>query len=184
MIIGYARTSTIEQIAGYDAQLRDLQQAGCKELFSEQISSVAKRPKLEEAIKFARKGDTLVVTKLDRLARSVKDLNDIASELETKGVNLKILAIDLDTGTPTGKLMFNLLGSVAEFERSLMLERQKEGIAKAKADGRYKGRKATARAKSGDVLKLLKEGVKAPQVALQLGIGVASVYRIKKEMAS
>ncbi len=182
MIIGYARTSTVDQVAGYDAQLRDLKDADCEEVFSEQLSSVAKRPKLKEAIKFARKGDTLVVTKLDRLARSVKDLSDIASELDAKGVNLKILAIDLDTGTPTGKLMFNMLGSIAEFERSLMLERQREGIAKAKAEGKYKGRKATAMAKSDQVLKLVKEGVRAPEIALQLGLGVASVYRIKRSM--
>ncbi len=180
MIIGYARTSTVDQLAGFDAQLRDLKEAKCEEVFSEQLSSVAKRPKLLEAIKYVRKGDTLVVTKLDRLARSVKDLNDIVTELDAKEVNLKILALNIDTGTPTGKLMFNMLGSIAEFERDLMLERQKEGIAKAKAEGKYKGRQPTAMAKSEDVLRLIGQGHKAPYIALHLGIGVASVYRIKK----
>jgi len=182
MLIGYARTSTIEQVAGFEAQLNELEKAGCTEVFSEQISSVAKRPKLAEAIKFVRKGDKLVVTKLDRLARSVKDLNDIVTELNDKGVNLQILNINIDTATPTGKLMMNLLGSISEFERSMMLERQREGIAKAKAEGRYKGRAATAMAKSGDVTKLIDQGMKAPEIASQLNIGVASVYRIKKAM--
>ena len=184
MIIGYARTSTVDQVAGYEAQLRDLKGAGCEEIFSEQLSSVAKRPKLEEAMKYVRRGDTLVVTKLDRLARSVKDLNDIAAQLDAEGVNLKILAINIDTGTPTGKLMFNMLGSIAEFERDLMLERQREGIAKAKANGRYKGRQPTAMNKSDDVMKLVAQGHKAPAIASQLGIGVASVYRIKKAMSA
>ena len=182
MLIGYARTSTIEQVAGFEAQLNELEKAGCTEVFSEQISSVAKRPKLAEAIKFVRKGDKLVVTKLDRLARSVKDLNDIVTELNDKGVKLQILNINIDTATPTGKLMMNLLGSISEFERSMMLERQREGIAKAKAEGRYKGRAATAMAKSGDVTKLIDQGMKAPEIASQLNIGVASVYRIKKAM--
>jgi len=182
MLIGYAMTSTIEQVAGFEAQLNELEKAGCTEVFSEQISSVAKRPKLAEVIKFVRKGDKLVVTKLDRLARSVKDLNDIVTELNDKGVNLQILNINIDTATPTGKLMMNLLGSISEFERSMMLERQREGIAKAKAEGRYKGRAATAMAKSGDVTKLIDQGMKAPEIASQLNIGVASVYRIKKAM--
>jgi DNA invertase Pin-like site-specific DNA recombinase len=182
MIIGYARTSTVDQLAGFDAQLRDLKEAGCEEVFSEQLSSVAKRPKLIEAIKYVRKGDSLVITKLDRLARSVKDLNDIASELDAKGVSLKILALNIDTGTPTGKLMFNMLGSIAEFERDLMLERQREGIAKAKDEGKYKGRQPTALAKTNDVRELIEKGLKAPQIASQVGIGVASVYRIKKNL--
>lgn len=183
MIIGYARTSTVDQDAGFEAQLRDLKKAGCSEedIFSEQLSSVAKRPKLLEAIKYVRKGDTLVVTKLDRLARSVKDLNDIVTQLDAKGVSLKILALNIDTGTPTGKLMFNMLGSIAEFERDLMLERQREGIAKAKSEGKYKGRQPTAMSRSEEVIKLIEAGHKAPDIALQLGIGVASVYRIKKK---
>ena len=119
------------------------------------ISSVAKRPKLEETIKFVRKGDTLVVTKLDRLARSVKDLTEIESELELKGVSLKILSLNIDTATPTGRLMFHMLGAIAEFERDLMLERQREGIAKAKAEGKYKGRKPTAMAKTDEVMALI-----------------------------
>ncbi len=104
--------------------------------------------------------------------------------LGRRSPSLKILALNIDTGTPTGKLMFNMLGSIAEFERDLMLERQREGIAKAKADGRYKGRQPTAMNKSDDVMKLFEAGHKAPAIASQLGIGVASVYRIKKAMSA
>lgn len=180
MFIGYARTSTIEQVAGFESQIKELEDAGCSEVFREQVSSVGKRPKLDEAMTFVRNGDTLIVTKLDRLARSVKDLNDIVARLNEKGVNLKILAINIDTATPTGKLMLNMLGSIAEFERELMLERQREGIAKAKSEGKYKGRKPTAMDQSDKVMELLGQGYNASAVAGLLEIGVASVYRIKK----
>ena len=140
MLVGYARTSTLEQEAGLDAQLRDLKRVGCKKLFQEQVSSVGPRAQLEAALDFCREGDTLVVTKLDRLARSVTHLGKILEQLTRQGVALRILSIGLDTGTPTGKLMLNVMASVAQFEREMMLERQREGIAKAKGEGKYKGR--------------------------------------------
>ena len=147
-MVGYARTSTIDQKAGLEAQLRDLEQAGCQKVFREEISSLAAtRPQLEAALEWVRDGDVLVVTKLDRLARSVADLVAITGILKKKRVQLRILSMNLDTGTPTGKLMVNLLGSIAEFERELMLERQREGIAKAKAEGKYPGRQPTAQGK-------------------------------------
>ena len=177
MIIGYARTSTLEQEAGFDAQVRDLNAAGCERLFAEKISSVAQRAQLEAAIDFARQGDMLVVTKLDRLARSMLDLMNIKARLDTKGIELRILAMNLDTSTPTGKLMMNVLGSVAQFEREMMLERQKEGIAKAKSEGKYKGRAPTARAKSAEILELKAAGVGATAIAQKLGVSVRSVYR-------
>ena len=177
MIIGYARTSTLEQEAGFDAQVRDLKAAGCERMFAEQISSVAQRAQLEAAIDFAREGDTLVVTKLDRLARSMLDLMNIKARLDAKGIELRILAMSLDTSTPTGKLMMNVLGSVAQFEREMMLERQKEGIAKAKAEGKYKGRAPTAMAKSAEILELKASGLGATAIARQLGVSVRSVYR-------
>ena len=142
MLVGYGRTSTVEQEAGLEAQERDLRAAGCDKVFGERVSSVAKRAQLEAALEFVRQGDTLVVAKLDRLARSVADLLGIVARLEAKGVALRVLAIGgqpLDTGTATGKLMLTMLGAVAEFERALMLERQREGIAKAKAEGRTRG---------------------------------------------
>lgn len=177
-IIGYARTSTIDQTAGLEAQLRDLTAAGCVKLFQEQVSSVdTKRPELERALDYVREGDTLVVTKLDRLARSMVNLVDITAKLKTKGVELRVLALNLDTATPTGKLMLNLLGSIAEFERELMLERQREGIARAKADGKYKGRAPTAQRKADDVRRMKAEGKTAEQIVVELGISRSSVFR-------
>lgn len=180
MLIGYARTSTFDQKAGLDAQENELTQAGCEKLFVEQVSSVdvKARERLAEALEYAREADTLVVTKLDRLARSVAHLMEILETLEEKGASLRILNMGIDTGTATGKLMLTVLGGVAEFERSIMLERQREGIAKAKAAGKYKGRAPTARAKADQVLAMKKEGVGATEIAKKLGIGRASVYRI------
>ncbi|MGO4199073.1 recombinase family protein [Rhizobium sp. YAF28] len=182
VMIGYARTSTTDQKAGLEAQLRDLQAAGCTKIFQEQLSSVAnERPQLERALEFVREGDVLVVTKLDRLARSVADLVAITAALRSKGVELRVLTMNLDTSTPTGKLMLNLLGSIAEFERELMLERQREGIAKAKSEGKYKGRAPTARSKADEVLALKAEGKTPAEIQAALSISRASVFRILKE---
>lgn len=178
MLIGYARTSTLDQEAGLEAQVRDLTTIGAERIFSEQTSSVGSRPQLEQALNFVRSGDTLVVTKLDRLARSVPDLWAIIGRLQAKGAALRIENLNLDTSTATGKLMLSVLGGVAAFEREMMLERQREGIAKAKAEGKYTGRKPTARAKSDEVRRLSAEGVKLSEIARRLGIGKASVHRI------
>lgn len=180
MLVGYARTSTLDQKAGLEVQERELKAVGCDRLFIEQVSSVdvTAREKLAEALSFVREGDTLVVTKLDRLARSVAHLLEILDALTDRGAALRILNMGIDTSTPTGKLMLTVLGGVAEFEREIMLERQREGIAKAKAAGKYKGRKATARAKAEEVLKLHREGVGGTEIAKRLEIGRASVYRI------
>ena len=177
MILGYARTSTTEQEAGFEAQQRDLKAAGAQKVFSEKVSSVAERPQLEAALDYLRDGDALVVTKLDRLARSIANLLAIVEKITNKGAALRIISMGVDTATPTGRLMLTLLGGVAQFEREIMLERQREGIAKAKGEGKYKGRKPTARAKAGDVLRLAAEGKTREAIAAELGIGVASVYR-------
>jgi len=178
-MIGYARTSTIDQKAGLEAQQRDLMAAGCTKVFSEHLSSVdAKRPELARALDYAREGDTFVVTKPDRLARSTKDLLGVLEALEEKGVRVRILSMDLDTTSPTGRLMVTVLGAVAAFERELMLERQREGIAKAKADGKYKGRKPTAALKADEAIKLVNvDGLTVTEAAKALGIGRGSVYR-------
>jgi DNA invertase Pin-like site-specific DNA recombinase len=180
MLIGYARTSTLDQKASIEAQERDLKTAGCGKLFTEQVSSVdvAQREQLAQALDFAREGDTLVVTKLDRLARSVAHMVEIMKLLDGKGAYLRILGLNIDTSTSTGKLMLNMLGAIAQFERELMLERQREGIAKAKAEGKYKGRKPTARAKENEILQLKAEGIGPAEIARRLGIGRASVYRV------
>ena len=179
-IVGYARVSTSEQ--HLDCQLEQLEVAGCSKIYCEKKSGVdAKRIELAKMMDFVREGDTVVCCKLDRIARSTHDLLNIVSELTANGVTFKILNINLDTGTPTGKLMLTMLGAIATFEREMMLERQREGIAKAKAEGKYKGRAATAKAKSAEVLELLEQGKTKEKVATALGIGVASVYRIAKE---
>jgi DNA invertase Pin-like site-specific DNA recombinase len=178
MLIGYARTSTFEQEAGLQAQERDLQEVGVERIFQEQTSATGPREVLAEAIDFAREGDLLVVTKLDRLARSVADLVTITQTLKRKKVGLRVLAMNLDTTTSTGRLMLNLLGSIAEFERDLMLERQKEGIAKARAEGKYKGRAPTVRRQAERIRQLKAQGLTAKAVAEQLGISQRSVFRI------
>jgi DNA invertase Pin-like site-specific DNA recombinase len=183
-VVGYARTSTVEQEAGLEGQQRDLKAVGCSRVFAERVSSVGTRQQLAAALDYLRDGDTLTVTKPDRLARSVADLLAIVARLEAKGVGLRVLSMggsEVDTRTPTGKLMLTILGAVAEFERALMLERQREGIAKAKGEGKYKGRKPTAKAKAGDVLRLHAQGVNPTTIAKQLGIGRASVYRALAE---
>jgi DNA invertase Pin-like site-specific DNA recombinase len=180
ILVGYARVSTCDQQAGLDAQRRDLRAAGCEELFSEQISAVAQRDRLKEALRFVRRGDSLVVCKPDRLARSTTDLLRIVEDLDRRGVGLIMLSMggqQIDTRSPTGKLMVTMLAAIAEFERGLLLERQREGVAKAKADGKYRGRKPTARAKAGEVLRLDAEGLQRTEIAERLDIGVASVYR-------
>jgi DNA invertase Pin-like site-specific DNA recombinase len=178
-VVGYARTSTVDQAAGLEAQHRDLAAAGCSKIFSEQLSSVgSERPQLNAALDYVREGDTLVVTKPDRIARSTADLLAIAQRLKEKGVTFRILSMQIDTSTPTGKLMLTVLGGIAEFERELMLERQREGIAKAKAEGKYKGRAPTARRKAADVLRLRAQGKTADTIVQELGVSRSSVFRI------
>ena len=183
MLVGYARTSTVEQDAGLEAQQRDLAALGCEKVFAEHVSSVARRDVLQQALEFVREGDTLVVTKLDRLARSTADLLALVGRLEARMVGLRVLSMgggaeSLDTTTATGKLMLTVLAAVAEFERGLMLERQREGIAKAKVDGKYRGRAPTARRRAAEVHSLKAEGLRPTDIAKRLGLGRASVYRI------
>lgn len=181
MLVGYARTSTVEQEAGLAAQVCDLEAAGCERVFSERISSVAMRTELEAALLFVCQGDTLIITKPDRPARSVADLLAIVGRLEAKRVGLRVLSMggsEVDTATPTGRLMLTMLGAVAEFERALMLERQREGIAKAKAERKYRGRAPTVMRQSAEILRLKEEGVRPTNIARQLGVARSSVYRV------
>ncbi|SDG73679.1 MULTISPECIES: recombinase family protein [Pelagibacterium] len=181
MLVGYARTSTADQVAGLEAQRRDLALAGVERVFEEQVSSVSQRAELENALGFVRDGDTFVVTKLDRLARSTADLLAILDQLERKGVGLRILNFggsEVDTKSPTGKLMLTMFGAMAQFEREMMLERQREGIQKAKREGKYKGRKPTVRNRKVEIVELRQQGLGATEIARQLNIGRASVYRV------
>ena len=183
-IVGYARTSTQRQDAGLDAQLEALQREGVEKIFSEKVSSVAERVKLDAALDYVREGDTFIVTALSRLARSVAHLVEISALLERKGITLKILDMGIDTSTPTGRLLLNLVGSIAQFEREVMLERQRDGIAAAQAAGKFQGRVPTARRKAAEIQRLLAEGLTKEAVARRLGIGIASVYRYAKPPAS
>ena len=182
MLIGYARTSSLSQVAGLEAQQRDLRAAGCDKIFAEQVSSISQREQLEMALDYVREGDTFTVTKLDRLARSVGDLLNIVARLEAKNVSLRVLAMSgtqpLDTGTATGRLMFAVIGAVGQAEREAMLERQRDGIARAKGEGRYKGRVPTVRRQAAEIIRLKELGVGPSEIAGQLGIGRASVYRV------
>jgi DNA invertase Pin-like site-specific DNA recombinase len=124
-----------------------------------------------------REGDVLVVTNIDRLARSVSHLGDIIRGVRKKKAHLQILNLGIDTTTATGELVLNLLGSVAQFERAMMLERQKEGISKAKAEGKYKGRTPTAMKQADKIVQLFNEGIGPSAISKQLNIGRSSVYR-------
>lgn len=179
-IIGYARVSTTDQ--DLTAQLQQLQAVGCDKVYQEHVSGAkVDRPELKAMLDYARQGDCIVVCKLDRIARSTSHLLQIVEGLQEKGITFKVLNIELDTSTATGKLMLTMLGAVATFEREMMLERQLEGIAQAKQAGAYKGRKPTAKAQAAKVMELLSQGKTKQAVADSLKIGVASVYRIVKE---
>jgi DNA invertase Pin-like site-specific DNA recombinase len=174
--LGYARVSTVDQRAGFDAQIRELEAAGVERIFEEKVSSIVERPQLEQVLDWLREGDVLTVTRLDRLARSTRQLLEIAERVKSKGAALRVLNLG-DTGTATGQLVFTVIGAIAEFERRLMLERQREGIAAAKIAGKYKGRIPTARRKADEVRALDAQGVDRAEIARRLGMGRTSVYR-------
>src|ERR1700710_2257603 len=182
MIIGYGRTSTFDQAAGLAAQERELKAAGAEKMFTEQVSSVAQRAKLAECLAFLREGDVLMVTKPDRLARSTAELPALEAGLSKRKINLVILSMGgerLDTRNPTSKLMLTILAGVATWEREIMLERQREGIAKAKDAGMYKGR--TPSIDRAEVLRL--SATMGPaSIAKQLGIARSSVYRLMENL--
>ncbi|WP_040464236.1 recombinase family protein [Erythrobacter sp. NAP1] len=175
-LVGYARVSSAGQ--SLEIQEAALSDAGCEKIFSEKRSgmSAKDRQQLEDAIRYVRDGDTLIVTRLDRLARSVGDLFTVIERLQSKGVSFRCLQQSgVDTDSSTGRLMMAILGAVAAFEADIRKERQMEGIAKAKAAGVYKGRKKTIDTK--EIIRLHKQGVTPSQIAKKLGISRASVYR-------
>lgn len=177
--IGYARVSTTDQ--NLSLQLAALTAAGCGVIRSEKItgSTITGRAELRTVLDFIGRGDTLVVTRIDRLARSLGDLQDIVRELKAKGASLVATEQPIDTSTAAGKAFLDMLGVFAEFETNLRRERQMEGIARAKAAGVYKGGKT--RIAVDEVRRLSREGVGPSAIARQLGIGRASVYRLLGE---
>jgi DNA invertase Pin-like site-specific DNA recombinase len=181
MLVGYARTSTTDQKAGPDCQQRDLRGAGAEKMFTEQVSSIAQRGALKGCLEFMREGDALVVTKPDRLARSTAELLTIEADLSRRGIGLLVLSMGgerLDTRNPTSKLMLTILGGVATWEREIMLERQREGIAKAKGEGKYKGRKPTVAIQAVQIRASRAAGEKPAHIARRLGVARSSIYRM------
>jgi DNA invertase Pin-like site-specific DNA recombinase len=174
-IIGYARVSTARQ--SLDVQLSEL--SSCSKVFQEKESGAkATREQLELMLEFVRDADTVMVTKLCRLARNTRHLLEIVEYLDQKKVALKVLNLGIDTSTSTGRLMLTMIGAVAAFERELLLERQAEGIAAAKRKGKYLGRKPTAMVKADEVKMLITEGISKKMIAESLGVSLSSIYRI------
>lgn len=181
---GYARVSTTDQ--DLTVQVERLEQAGCEQVRAEKISGSSRqgREELETLLAFLREGDTLMVTRIDRLARSIGDLQDIVRALRAKGVDLKATDQPIDTTSAAGKAFLDMLGVFAEFETNLRRERQMEGIARAKAEDknrplserRYRGRKPSVDREK--VMALKADGLGASAIAKELGIGRASVYRV------
>jgi DNA invertase Pin-like site-specific DNA recombinase len=184
MIVGYARTSTADQVAGIDAQERDLRAAGCEKVFREQVSSVGQRDQLAACLAFLREGDVLVVAKPDRLARNTESLLGIVNDLTARGVGVLVQSmggVPLDTRNPTSKLMLTILAGVATWEREIMLERQREGIKRAQAEGKYKGGQPTVLRQREAIRAMAAQGQGATAIAAALGIGRSSVYRMLED---
>ncbi|BBP02557.1 recombinase family protein [Sulfuriferula nivalis] len=177
MLIGYARVSTQDQ--NLDLQVDALTKAGCKKLFDDKISGNSKeRPGLTKALEMLREGDALVVWKLDRLGRSVKNLVDLVSELHKQGIQFKSLTDAIDTGTPSGRFFFHVMASLAEMERELTVERTRAGLEVARKLGRIGGRKRQMTdSKIESAKKLLASGVPPRDVAKNLGVSVPTLYR-------
>lgn len=177
--IGYARTSTTDQ--NLAAQIAALKAAGCEVIREEQKSgtSLDGRPQLGTILDFIHAGETLVVTRIDRLARSLRDLQVIVDRLKAKGAHLYATEQPVDTSTATGKAFFDMLGVFAEFETNLRRERQAEGIAAARKRGTYKGR--PPKIDRNEILQRLKQGHGPTQIARDLGISRGTIYRVRKD---
>ena len=180
MLIGYARVSTQDQ--HLHLQLDDLQKTGCERVYQEKVSSTKERPQLARLLESIREGDTVVVWKLDRLGRSLKELIGLINAFQAKGVGFRSLNDAIDTTTAQGRLVFNIFASLAEFERDLIGERTKAGLSAARARGRQggrpKGMTKEARGKAQAVWTLYEKREKSTQeIAKLLGISRATVYR-------
>jgi DNA invertase Pin-like site-specific DNA recombinase len=182
-VVGYARVSSAGQ--SLDVQLDKLKAYGCTRVFAEKRSGrqADSRPELQACLQFLREGDTLVISKLDRMARSILDLAKIADQLKKKGVALKVLDQAIDTGTSEGMLMFSLLGAFAQFENDIRAERQSDGIAKAKEKGVAFGRKRALTPEQCQRIKILREeeSFSVPQLAERFNVGPATIYRALQE---
>lgn len=172
-LVGYARVSSVDQ--SVDIQIEQLKSAGCDKIFHEQRSgATAHRPQLQDCLTYVREGDVLVVTRLDRLARSIVDLRTMVDHLEAKGVAFRCIHQNIDTSDAAGRLMLSILGAFAEFELDIRKERQAEGIAKAKAEGKYRQKKKVT---LEEILKLKAEGLGPAAIARRCKVGRTTVYR-------
>jgi len=179
---GYARVSSDDQ--DLSIQRSTLTEAGCKHIFEEKVSGASRkgREQLDALLKIISKGDTIIVTRIDRLARSLRDLQNIVHDLKAQGVALKATEQPIDTGTAAGKAFMDMLGVFAEFENNLRRDRQMEGIQKAKAEGRYNGRpRSIGPDQRNKIILLKKEGVGATEIGKRMGISRRHVYRILEE---
>ncbi|NOU22152.1 MAG: recombinase family protein [Methyloglobulus sp.] len=177
MLIGYARVSTQDQ--NLAMQISELRQAGCQRLFDDKISGTrADRPGLGKALEMLREGDSLVVWKLDRLGRSMKHLVELVGDLHTQGIQFVSLTDGINTNTSAGRFFFNIMASLAEMERELIVERTRAGLAVARQGGRIGGRKRLMTdSKIESAKKLLASGVLAKDVAKNFGVSIATLYR-------
>jgi len=177
MLIGYARVSTTDQ--NLDLQVDALTKVGCEKIFDDKISGTrADRPGLARAMELLRKDDTLVVWKLDRLGRSVKNLVDLVADLQKQGIHFKSLTDSIDTGTSSGRFFFHVMASLAEMERELTAERTRAGLEVARQLGRKGGRKRQmTESKIESAKKLLANGIPPRDVAANLGVSVPTLYR-------
>ncbi|QXJ48144.1 recombinase family protein [Bacillus altitudinis] len=192
-LIGYARVSTVGQDNGLEIQKQLLNEAGCKRIFFEKVTgaNIVKRSELKEAIQFLDKGDTLIVTKIDRLARSIIDLHNIIKELSAKGVNVRFLKenIEFQAGGNNNSLqtlLFNILGSFAQFERDIIVERTGEGRERAKKQGKHMGRPSKDRKAIEKALKLYAEresnGMSVNDISKITGVPRSSIYAELKKI--
>ena len=177
MLIGYARVSTTDQ--NLSLQKDALQKAGCERIYEDQISGTKEnRPGLQKALEMLRENDTLVVWKLDRLGRSVKSLITLVSDLNSKNIQFKSITDSIDTSTPSGRFFFHVMASLAQMERELIVERTKAGLDAAKKLGRVGGRKRVmSESKLSSAKRLLEAGALPKDVAKDLGVSLATLYR-------
>ncbi len=177
MLIGYARVSSKDQ--NLDLQIEALRRAACKKIFDDKITgSRAERPGLTKTLEALREGDTLVVWKLDRLGRSVKNLIDLVGELNRQGIQFRSLTDAIDTGTPSGRFFFHVMASLAQMERELSIERTRAGLEAARQLGRKGGRKRQMTdSKIQSAKKLLASGVPPRDIAKNLGVSLPTLYR-------
>lgn len=192
MRVGYGRVSTRDQ--NPEAQRDALAAAGCDQIFIDKASGkLASRPELDKALVVVRNGDQLVITKLDRLGRSLKNLIEVSEDLRARGIGLVVLDQGIDTSTPAGRMFFQIIGAIAEFEHALMAERTRDGLEAARARGRKGGRKAALRPRQVVLAQEMYDELGADgkrrytvqQIAEELGVARTTIYRyLEREKAS